>query len=69
MNFYFFCENKNSHYICIVIKLSFQRLFDYTEELRDRAQRNSGNLLFVNSKTGKVPIPGRKRNYNKTQEL
>lgn len=43
-------------------------MFDYTEEWRDRALRNSGNLPPNFVADGKVPIPGRKRDYNKTQE-
>jgi len=38
-------------------------VFAYTEELRDRALRNSGNLVSQLADK-KVPIPGRKRNYN-----
>jgi len=41
-----------------------RRVFGYTEEWRERALRNSGNQLFVTLRKRKVPIPGRKRNYN-----
>ncbi len=45
-----------------LIKQSFTRGFDYTEEWRERAPRNSGNHPSADGR--KVPIPGRKRNYN-----
>ncbi len=40
-------RNNKIDYLCSIIKYAFaRRVFDYTEEWRERAQRNSGNLLL-----------------------
>jgi len=52
-------QNDKINYLCSIIKYTFaRRVFDYTEEWRERAQRNSGNLLRELMEE-KVPIPGR----------